>query len=142
MKPHHLSPEDMADAPDDDLPPEPMSTCPHDEDVCVGGPECQGCDPSSAPRPVIDRSVLLGIAAMLDAQRAQIDAALVLLDAVLEATPEHPVELASSGVTGDDDECPHPRDRRQSLNTIGSGDDIPRWRCRDCGHIHNPPRRD
>lgn len=118
----YIAPADIADSPDEAPPIE--------------------ADPE-ASRPTIDRRTLLGIAAMLDAMRSQIDAALVVLDAVLDEGTEHPVEVASSGVTGDeDDECPHPRSRRQSLNTIGSGDDTPRWRCRDCGHIHDPPRRD
>ncbi len=125
----YIGPADVADAPDE-FPPEADP---------VDDPDALEEEPS---RPTVDRALLLGIAAMLDAQRSQIDAALLLLDAVLEDAPEHPVEVASSGVTGDDVECPHPVSQRQSMNTIGSGDDTPRWRCRGCGYIHDPPRRD
>lgn len=98
--------------------------------------------PTSSPGASIDRLFLLGLAAQLDAHRSMIDAALVTIDAILGDTEGHPVELASSDVTDDEVVCPHPASRRQSLNTIGSGDDTPRWRCRDCQYEHNPLRRD
>jgi hypothetical protein len=117
----YLRPDDVADAPDEVPPPATDEA-------------------TDSPRPTFDSGVLLALAANLDAMRSQIDAALVVIDIILGADSGvgHPIELASSGETGDPDDCPHQRSRRQSLNTIGSGDDRPRWRCRDCGYIHEP----
>lgn len=96
-------------------------------------------DEPPADIPTMDSRVLLTLAATLDAMRSQIDAALIVIDGLLDPGDGRPVMLASSDVTGAEEvDCRHPVERRQKLNLIGSGDDRPRWRCRDCGHEHNP----
>lgn len=58
----------------------------------------------------------------LVAIRAQVDAALALLEAAIEEpAPEEGI-------------CNHPADSRQDLSTMGHI----RWQCRECGHLHNP----
>lgn len=109
----YLTVEDVADTPDE---PDPQ-----------------------APARVVDASVLLGLAAQLDAMRSQIDAALIVIDTVLIPGDARPVDVASFDMTGEIDEpCRHPSNRRQSLKTLNATDIRPHWTCRDCGHEHKP----
>lgn len=108
----YLNPDDIRDAPDEEV----------------------------VSRPTVDGGALLMLAAHLEATRSMIDAALVSIDVILGGSTDtsHPAEVAGLEVTGAEPECSHPVNRRQSLKIVGSGDNRPRWQCRDCGYKHNP----